>query len=73
MTKTKSKKTGEFFSGTTINKMVSLGRRIYYLGMDAGIVSKNPFARRGVLKRNLQVNMFQMRSFGKFMATCLII
>ena len=73
MTKTKSKKTGEFLSGTTINKMVSLGRRIYYLGMDAGIVSKNPFARRGVLKRNLQVNMFQMRSFGKFMATCLII
>lgn len=50
MTKTKSKKTGEFFSGTTINKMVSLGRRIYYLGMDAGIVSKNPFARPGVFK-----------------------
>jgi integrase len=50
MTKTKSKKTDEFFSGTTINKMVSLGRRVYYLGMDAGIVSKNPFARRGVFK-----------------------
>jgi len=50
MTKTKSEKTGKFFSGTTINKMVSLARRIYYLGMDAGIVNKNPFARRGVFK-----------------------
>ena len=36
MTKTKSAKTGKFYSGSTINKMVSLGRRIYYLGMDAG-------------------------------------
>ena len=50
MTRTKSKKTGKCFSGTTINKMVSLGRRIYYLGMDAGIVNHNPFARRGVFK-----------------------
>lgn len=50
MTKTNSEKTGKYFSGTTINKMVSLGRRIYYLGMDAGIVGKNPFARRGVFK-----------------------
>jgi integrase len=50
MTKTKSEKTGKCFSGTTINKMVSLGRRIYYLGMDAGIIGKNPFARRGVFK-----------------------
>jgi len=50
MTKTKSEKTGKCFSGTTINKMVSLGRRIYYLGMDAGIVNHNPFARRGVFR-----------------------
>ena len=50
MTKTKSKKTDDFYSGTTINKIVSLGRRIYYLGMDAGKVNKNPFARRGVFK-----------------------
>jgi integrase len=50
MTKTKSEKTRKCFSGTTINKMVSLGRRIYYLGTDAGIVNHNPFARRGVFK-----------------------
>jgi len=50
MTKTKSEKTRICFSGTTINKMVSLGRRIYYLGTDAGIVNHNPFARRGVFK-----------------------
>jgi integrase len=50
MTKTKSEKTGRCFSGTTINKMVSLGRRIYYLGIDAGVMNHNPFARRGVFK-----------------------
>jgi integrase len=50
MTKTKSAKTGKCFSGSTINKMISLGRRIYYLGMDARIVNHNPFARRGVFK-----------------------
>ncbi len=38
------------YSGTTINKMVSLGRRIFYLAMDAGKVHSNPFARRGVFK-----------------------
>jgi integrase len=50
MTKTTSAKTGKYFSGSTINKMVSLGRRFYYLGMDARIVNHNPFARRGVFK-----------------------
>jgi len=30
--------------------MVSLARRIYYLALDAGIVSSNPFARRGTFK-----------------------
>jgi integrase len=50
MIKTKSEKTGKNFSGTTVNKMVSLARRVYYLAMDAGIISSNPFARRGVFK-----------------------
>jgi integrase len=45
-----SERTGRPFSGTTVNKVISLARRIYYLGMDAGIVSTNPFARRGVYK-----------------------
>jgi len=50
MKKTISESTGKPYSGTTINKMVSLARRIYYLGIDAGTVSSNPFARRGVFK-----------------------
>ena len=45
-----SERTGKPFSGTTVNKVISLARRIYYLAMDAGIVSTNPFARRGVFK-----------------------
>jgi len=48
MKSTKSEKTGENFSGTTINKMVSLARRIYYLAMAQGTVKRNPFSRRGV-------------------------
>lgn len=47
---TSSDRTNKPFSGTTINKMISLARRIYYLGMDAGKVSRNPFARRGTFK-----------------------
>ncbi len=47
MKKTKSERTDKPFSGSSINKMVSLARRIYYLAMDAGIVKSNPFARRG--------------------------
>lgn len=50
MKKTVSERSKKPFSGSTINRMVSLGRRIYYLGMDAGIVKTNPFARRGVFK-----------------------
>jgi|GEM_PF-303610 len=50
MKQTVSDKTGKPFSGTTINKLVSLARRVYYLAMDAGIVSSNPFARRGLYK-----------------------
>jgi hypothetical protein len=50
MKKTKSERTGKPYSGSSINKMVSLARRVYYLGMDAGIVKSNPFARRGIFK-----------------------
>jgi len=50
MKKTISDRTKKPFSGSTINKMVSLARRIYYLGMDQGIVKTNPFARRGTFK-----------------------
>lgn len=50
MKKTISESTKKPYSGTTINKMVSLARRIYYLAMDAGIINSNPFARRGVFK-----------------------
>jgi integrase len=54
MKRTISKSTGRAYSGTTINKMITLARRIYYLGMDAGIVSRNPFARRGMFKEEPQ-------------------
>ena len=50
MKKTKSERTDKPFSGSSINKMVSLARRIYYLAMDAGIVKSNPFARRGTFR-----------------------
>ncbi len=50
MKKTISEHTDKPYSGATINKMVSLARRVYYLGMDAGIVKSNPFARRGTFK-----------------------
>jgi len=45
-----SEKTKKPYSGTTVNKVVILARRIYYLAMDAGIVNSNPFARRGTFK-----------------------
>ena len=45
-------KTGRPFSGTTINKIVSLGRRVFYLAMEDGRVESNPFARRGVFKEH---------------------
>lgn len=43
-------RSGRALSGTTVNKLVSLARRIYYLAMDDGIVASNPFARRGLFK-----------------------
>ena len=50
MKKKVSPNTGKPYSGTTVNKIVSIGRRIYYLGLDAGIVKSNPFAKRGCFK-----------------------
>ena len=50
MIKTVSQSTGKLYSGTTVNKMVSLARRIYYLAMDAEKIKSNPFARRGTFK-----------------------
>jgi integrase len=50
MRQTICEKTKKPYSGTTINKMVSLARRIYYLAMDAGKVHTNPFAIRGTFK-----------------------
>jgi len=50
MKRTVCAKTGKVYSGTTINKMVTLGRRIYYLSMDGGLATSNPFARRGTFK-----------------------
>ncbi|SHK89485.1 Site-specific recombinase XerD [Desulfatibacillum alkenivorans DSM 16219] len=50
MTRTVSEKTKKPYSGTTVNKLVTLGRRIYYLAMDGGLVTTNPFARRGAFK-----------------------
>ncbi len=50
MKQTISERTKKPFSGSTINKMVSLARRIYYLAMDQGKVKSNPFARRGTFK-----------------------
>ncbi|KMY66196.1 hypothetical protein AAU61_17000 [Desulfocarbo indianensis] len=47
MKSTVSEKTGRPYSGTTVNKLVTLGRRVY---MDQGMVTSNPFARRGMYK-----------------------
>jgi len=52
MAKTKSAKTGRPYAGTTVNKAVSLARRVYYLAMDQGMVNSNPFARRGTFKEH---------------------
>jgi integrase len=46
MRQTVSKSTKKPYSGATVNKTVSLARRIYYLAMDEGLVTANPFARR---------------------------
>jgi len=63
MKKTKSKQTGKPYSGTSINKMVSLARRVYYLGMDAGMVKSNPFARRGTFKEDAKGNYIPVHEF----------
>ena len=73
MKKTNSERTDKPYSGTTINKMVSLARRIYYLGMDAGIVKSNPFARRGTFKEEPKVITFLIRNSGKFISIFQII
>jgi integrase len=40
--------TRKTYSGTTVNKTITLARRIYYLAMDAGMAKTNPFSRRGI-------------------------
>jgi integrase len=63
MKKTNSERTGKPYSGSSINKMVSLARRVYYLGMDAGIVKSNPFARRGTFKEDAKGNYIPDHEF----------
>ena len=58
-------KTKRPYSGTTINKLVSLGRRIYYLAIDAGKVNSNPFARRGVFKEEPKGRYIPAEDFWK--------
>ena len=65
MKKTVSEHTDKPFSGSSINKMVSLARRIYYLGMDAGIVKSNPFARRGTFKEEPKGHYIPDQEFWK--------
>ena len=65
MKKTNSVKTGKPYAGSTINKMVSLARKIYYLGMDTGIVRSNPFARRGVYKEHAKGQYIPDEDFRK--------
>ncbi len=67
MKKTVSTNTGKPFSGTTVNKVVSLARRNYYLGMDAGIVKSNPFARRGCFTEKPKGNLIPDDEFQKIM------
>jgi len=63
MKQTVSERTKKPFSGSTINKMVSLARRIYYLGMDQGKVKSNPFARRGTFKEEPKGQYIPEREF----------
>ena len=65
MKKVVSERTGKPFSGSSINKMVSLARRIYYLAMDAGMVKSNPFARRGAFKEEPKGNYIPDQEFWK--------
>jgi len=52
MRRTISERTGKPYSGTSVNKMVSLARRIYYLAMKGGMLAANPFARCGKFKES---------------------
>ena len=65
MKKVVSERTGKPFSGSSINKMVSLARRIYYLAMDAGMVKSNPFARRGTFKEEPKGHYIPDQAFWK--------
>ena len=65
MKKTNSERTGKPYSGSSINKMISLARRVYYLGMDAGMVKSNPFARRGTFKEEPKGNYIPDHEFWK--------
>jgi integrase len=65
MKKTNSERTGKPYSGASINKMVSLARRVYYLGMDAGLVKSNPFARRGTFKEEPKGHYIPDQEFWK--------
>ncbi len=65
MKKAVSEHTDKPYSGATINKMVSLARRVYYLGMDAGIVKSNPFARRGTFKEEPKGHYIPDQEFWK--------
>lgn len=47
MKHTVSDKTQKPYSGTTVNRMIALARRVYNLGMNEGLVQRNPFSRRG--------------------------
>jgi len=62
---TPSESTKKPYSGTTINKMISLARRVYYLAMDAGIVKTNPFARRGTFKEEPKGKYIPAEDFWK--------
>jgi integrase len=65
MKETNSERTGKPFSGSSINKMISLARRVYYLGMDAGMVKSNPFARRGTFKEEPKGHYIPDQEFRK--------
>jgi integrase len=52
MKNTVSEHTKKPYSGTTVNRMVALGRRVYNLALDDGLVPINPFARRGAFKEH---------------------
>jgi len=63
--KTDAPKTKKPFSGSSVNKMVSLARRIYYLAIDQGIVQNNPFARRGAFKEEPTGKYISVSNFWK--------